>query len=168
MPICSDCGKDLDEHDIEPGFELPDVVWEIPLDEREERAIYTADLCSLDDDRFFIRCVAYVRVHGGREDFAWGLWAEVSEEVFEWYRSVYGSDRRAGSHARAFVANTPPGYESLEEQRATIVFRNGPVRPKLELLPSDHGLYAEQRDGISLSRFHEIIGAIQPSKPNVH
>ena len=168
MPVCSDCGKDLDEHDLDAGFELPDVVWAIPPEEREERAIYTPDLCALDGKRFFIRGVAYVRVHGGRADFGWGLWAEVPEDVFEWYRSVYDSELRAGSHARGLIANTPPGYESLAEQSTTLVFRVGRERPKLELLPSSHGLYVEQRDGISEQRLHEIIGTLQPEDPKLH
>lgn len=139
------------------GFELPDGVAGLTPADREARAIFTHDLCCLDDQHFFVRGVAYVPVHETGSDFGWGFWVEVPEDVFEWYRSVYGTATPAGSLARGFLANTPPSYPSAVDQVVTLVFHATPERPSIELEPSGHLLFREQHDGISVERLHQII-----------
>ena len=135
-------------------------MWTLPAGERRRRARGNGDVHVLDDGRFFIRGVAYVPMRGDERDrFGWGLWAEVTGEVFRRYLSLMHRDGSAEAPAEGLVANTPEGYEDLGAQRVRIRFGPPAERPTFSLLPSAHRLYLEQRDGIGPARLHEIVAA---------
>ena len=150
----------LDRHTVDIGFRYPDAVWTLSAADRRRRARGNGDVHSLDDERFFIRGVAYVPMHGEeRNRFGWGLWAEVAPEVFRRYVSMMHRDGSRETPAEGLVANTPEGYEDTSAQRVRIHFGPSVERPTFTLLPSAHRLYREQRDGIGAARLHEIVAA---------
>ncbi|HXN55442.1 MAG TPA: DUF2199 domain-containing protein [Myxococcales bacterium] len=52
--------------------------------------------------------------------------------------------------------NYLPGYPSTLWLKTRAHLRPAPLRPVLELEPTDHPLALEQRNGISIDRFREI------------
>jgi hypothetical protein len=142
---------------MDVAFGLPDVIHALPEDERAARARTHSDLCSLDDRRFFIRGVVYAPVQQLGTLFGWGVWAEVSREVFLRYQELYDRDATGESPAAGVLANVPPGYERIE-QPLEILFGPPDQRPTFRLMPTDSELYREQVEGLPVRKWHRIIG----------
>jgi hypothetical protein len=157
VTACGHCGRDLGAHARDIGYSLPDVVWALDDDERDRRAKYDSDTCQLDQSRFFIRGIAFVSILETGEHFGWGLWTEVSQQVFARYLELYDADARREPTAEGRLANTPQGYPDLEGHPVDIAFGAADDRPQLTLRTSQHPLSVEQRRGISLARVHELI-----------
>jgi len=161
MKKCSCCGKRLSQHTTDIAFELPDVVWELPKDQKKRRAKFDSDFCRLDDKRYFLRGIALIPFQSRDDAFAWGLWAEVSKDDFFHSASICGKDGTGEAPIAGKLANTPDGYEGLEGHAVTISFRSASERPTFHLLPSKHKMYREQRKGISDQRLHEILQLLE-------
>ena len=156
---CTCCGKELGEFTTDISYQLPDAVWRIPEEERDKRAKFNSDLCSL-GDRFYIRGIAYIPINGTKEEFGWGFWAEVTEEGFRRYLSIYEIDGSEEEPILGTLANTPPGYPSVESQQVQIFFGPASDRPRFMFKESAHPLFREQVHGISIERVHELNNEI--------
>jgi hypothetical protein len=116
------------------------------------------------EGRWFIRGVLQTPFKFADFRFAWGLWAEVSENTV----AAYGEDfDRDGSHLPCEpgrIANELPAiYPSSVGLEVRIQFGPADKRPTLALLPDcPHPLACEQREGLSIERYHEILAAIRP------
>jgi len=152
---CSCCGKDLGEFTTDIAYELPDIVWSIPVEERKNKAKFNSDLCKF-DGKYFIRGIAYVPIKDSSIEFGWGVWADVSEESFNKYLSVYEVDGSNEPPIKGKLANTPRGYESTKDQEVQIFFGSPDNRPRITLVPSEHALSNEQSQGITIERLHEL------------
>ncbi len=152
---CSCCGKDLGEFTTDIAYELPDIVWNIPADNRKSKARFNSDFCKL-DGKHFIRGIAYVPIKNSGIEFGWGFWVDVSEESFNKYLSVYEVDGSNEPPIKGKLANTPTGYERTENQEVQVRFGSPDDRPTITLLPSEHLSFNEQSQGISIERLHEI------------
>ena len=157
MTVCATCGRDLSNHPMDLGCELPDDVWNLPPSERAVRAWFDSNLAVLDGERHFIRGVLFVPVPERGDSFGWGLWAEVSQRVFNRYIEVFEGAGPEEPWATGFLANSPPPYESLLSHPLRIEFRPLRERPLLHLDASEHVLWYEQRYGITSARLHEIL-----------
>lgn len=155
MKTCRCCGKQLGEFTLDIAYQLPDVVWAIPEEERADRAKFNTDLCQY-ADRFYLRGILYTPIIGEDQKFGWGLWAEVDEEVFQKYLSVYDTDGTGQPPVAGVLANTPPGYEGAEGVRIQIHFGPSTERPEFVAEPSSHLFYREQTEGITVERVHEL------------
>jgi len=81
---CRTCGE---THEDLPhiGADYPDPYFDIPEGERATRVKITSDLCSIDDEDFFIRGVVEIHVHGEEYPFGLGVWISEKKEDFETY-----------------------------------------------------------------------------------
>jgi hypothetical protein len=141
---------------MDVAFGLPDAIFDLSEDQRAARAKTHSDLCSLDGTRYFIRGVIYVPVQQLGTNFGWGVWAEVSEEIFFRYREIYDEDGSNEPAAAGILANTPPEYSSVE-QPLEIHFGPPDKRPLFKLTPSQSELYHEQVEGLAVRKWHSII-----------
>lgn len=66
---------------LEPGFRLPDAVFSVPANQHAERVKATKGLATLDEARFFVRCLIPLRVEK-YEFWNVGLWVEVSADAY--------------------------------------------------------------------------------------
>jgi hypothetical protein len=144
---------------MDVGFQLPDVVWSLSESERAARTNYSADLCVLDGTRHFLRGVVYLPVLGLRDRFGLGLWAEVTNDVFDRYLDIYDIDASNEPDADGVLANAPASHESLLGHGVTIHFGLKTQRPTFALKPSNHLLCREQREGITDARLHELVSS---------
>ncbi len=142
------------------AYQLPDIVWAIPDDQRGEKARFNNDLCQF-DERNFIRCVLDVPFAEAPGNFGWGAWAEVDWPTFERYLQLYDEDGNSEPADVGKLANALPAYAGSLGTQVVIQFRDPSKRPSLYLMPGDESQLAlEQRAGINDARYHEILNII--------
>jgi len=158
---CSICGEEHEGLPTDWAYTLPDVVWEIPEEERAERARFNNDLCQM-GERYFIRCMLEVPFKDAAGYFGWGVWAEVEWPVFERYLELYDEDGSSEPSAPGELANELSPYAGSLGTRVTIRFRDPKNRPTLQLKPEDATQLAlDQNAGIDQARHHEILHLFQ-------
>lgn len=152
---CGTCGE---THEGLPhiGFQYPDPYFDIPEHERERRVIASTDLCSIDDEQFFIRGVIYIPVHGQEEDFGFGVWVSQKKENFQTYRDNYDSDQ-IGPFFGWLSTRLICYADDTFCLKTMAYFRGANERPSIVVEPTDHPLSIDQRNGISLERAWELV-----------
>jgi hypothetical protein len=146
--LCSVCGKDHPVDDIEKTFRLPDVVFQIPEDERENRVKVNSNFCALDDSRVFVRGLIPVPVKGKDEPYCWGVWAEVAWDTYsQLYNTWDDDDCSMFEDLKGLVANALPTYEDTIDLPVRIV-RQPDTRPFFFVI-RNHSLKQDQEEGIS-------------------
>lgn len=159
--VCSVCGQEHKGLPTDWAYKLPDMVWSIPAAEREQRAKFNDDLCRF-GDRHFIRCILATPFSGRQGEFAWGIWAEVDEAVFDRYLDLYAQDGSSEPLHQGQIANDLPVYPAAIGMAVDVQFGDTSQRPSLFLRQEDDSVLAnEQRNGIDDARFHEILAVIQ-------
>ncbi len=159
---CPDC---RDIHDGLPDlcFALPDAIFELDPEQRQARALVSSDLCVLDDERYFIRCVLEVALADHTDVFAYGLWAEVKARDFNRYAVYYNTEAPAtASQFEGAIANRLPLTEETLELACAISLSNEEgMRPALRVLNASHSLHGEQETGVELSRALALVGTMR-------
>lgn len=154
--ICESCGKPHPVTEIELTFRLPDDVFELPEADREARCRMNSDIVILDDERFFIRGIVPLKVSNRVHDYALGMWAEVSEDVFSRIYDLWDDpDQSQTPRMPGALANALPFHASTHGLAVTIQLTGTKSRPKFFLDPVEHSLFAEQSRGIDEHRAFE-------------
>lgn len=136
----------------------PDFTASITGSEREKRVFLTTDLCVLDDEHFFIRCLLPLKVCGTEENFAWGIWSSLSKENFLRYKAFYEEDMSDWEPMFGYLSNRLPHYPDTLSLKLSVQTGAQGARPIVRLEPNDHPLAIDQRDGLALEKLLEIVG----------
>lgn len=106
------CTKCRDWHDGLPdiGYDMPAYANEIPEAERANRLFLTSDLCVVDNEHFFIRCVLAVPIRGTGAEFGWGAWSSLSQKNFLRYQEHYDEDMSGWEPMFGYLSNRLPHY----------------------------------------------------------
>jgi hypothetical protein len=127
------------------------------------RTRINADLCTLDESRYFLRGHLHLPfVAGG--DFGWGVWVEVSHDHHDVYAGQIVAEAEGEPTTQyrleGRLANAIPGYRKTLGVPVHVLLREAKQRPSL-WLPSGarHALAREQAGGISAARHHELLEA---------
>jgi len=152
---CKCCGKDIGLFTLDIAYELPDVVWALPENERETKAHYNSDLCQYNDS-YYIRGIALIPINETNTSFGWGLWVEVNKKTFNKYLEIYEVDGTHKPAEESLIANTPLKYENANNLKAKIQFCSPNERPELIFEENDYKLSQEQLNGISVERVHAL------------
>lgn len=146
--LCNVCGKDHPVENIEKAFGLPDVIFQLSEDERQDRAKINSNFCALDDSRVFVRGLIPVPIQGKTDLYCWGVWAEVAWNTYsELYNTWDDEDCSEFEDLEGVIANALPTYEDTIDLPVRIV-RQPDTRP-LFFVTADHALKRDQRNGIS-------------------
>ncbi len=165
--ICSSCGKEHAGLPTDWGFKLPDVVFSLSYLDKYRRSRSNADLCTLDESRYFLRGLLPVPLSGQDDEFSWGIWVEIDKPIHDLYLSHYNDDLSGEHPALGFIANAIPAFSGLGSEPVEIRFSDAKSRPSFYLLPSSaHPLAAEQRSGISPHRHHQYLEACGHFEPD--
>lgn len=153
---CPCCDNEIEPHQMDVAFNLPDAIFELSEEQREARAKTHTDLCSLDDKQFYIRGVIYVPVQELGLNFGWGVWAEVSEATFYRYHEIYEVDGSSESPASGVLANTPPDYSNTPQP---LEIQFGPPDKRPIFIPSltEGEFYTEYVAGLPARKWHSIV-----------
>jgi hypothetical protein len=156
---CSICGQ---LHDDLPDLtsDRPDMWWGVPEAERKRRIKLTSDLCTIDDEDFFIRGVLTIPIHDGPRPFGIGVWVSLSRKDFREY--VRFPDTDAIGPFYGWLCTRIAYYpEETLFLKTMVRFRKGNLRPAIILEPTDHPLAVDQREGITLEKAWDIIHRYQ-------
>ena len=146
---CRRCG---DTHVGLPAwhFDAPAQAAAVPMEERARRVDLTEDGCVIDGEQFFVKGLLEIPVHGVREPFVWGVWLSLSESSFERYVALFHDGRRsAGTGFFGWLCNSVPHHPETQLLKTMLHVRAHPLRPWVELEPTDHPLAVAQREGLS-------------------
>ena len=155
---CATCGQ---RHVGVPsfGWDWPIQYLMVPEPERARRVELGPDHCIIDGEFFFVRGCLEVPVAGHDEPLSWGAWVSLSASSFERYAELHGDPRRApGARFVGWLCSAIPGYPDPDPPlTAAVHVRAWPLRPYIELEPTDHPLAVEQREGITNERVRAIV-----------
>lgn len=154
---CGCCGKQFETLPLDIAFDAP-VYWSlIPEEERAKRAQLDSDYCTLDES-FFVRGLIELPVKGVDDKFCWGVWSSLSRKSLDRIRTVRDEELATDTPSfPSWFSNTISIYPDTLNLKTLVHPRAGGLRPLIELMPSDHPLYIEQRDGITVERVLEIV-----------
>jgi hypothetical protein len=163
MPFtCATCGQ---IHDSLPdlGFRWPDSYFGVPAPERASRIRGDADTCEIDGEEFFIRGVILIPIIGTSEHFGLGVWVSQKRENYQAYRNNFDSPNIGPFFG--WLSNNIPFYQPDTWAMKTMAhFQGGKQRPLIELAPSEHPLYLDFSQGVSLERAWHIVHAQSSSR----
>jgi hypothetical protein len=161
---CKTCGE---VHEGIPTFgaDAPLLYSLLSPETRDDRAVLGSDNCIIDNERFLIRGCLEIPVHGETDPFAWGVWVDVSEADHTKFDTAFGQDMRSevGPFA-GYLGNALPTYPDTMNLVVVAHLRDHGIRPSVEVSPTSHPLYIEQRDGISQQRLAEIYQEVMHAK----
>jgi hypothetical protein len=147
------CHTCVETHEGLPdiGVNYPDPYFDVPEDERDSRVFVTSDLCSIDDEHFFIRGVIQIPVHGQDCDFGFGVWASQKKGNFQTYVDNFESDQ-IGPFFEWLSTRLSCYSDDTFCLKTMAHFRGGKRRPYIEVEPTEHQLAIDQRNGITFER----------------
>jgi hypothetical protein len=160
------CPSCTDKHDGFPAlaYAMPDVIFAMPVAERDARAVVSGDLCILDDDRYFIRCVMTVPVLGCDDTIEYGPWVEVDGRDFGRYAVHFnGGGHPAWLAAEGCLANAFPASSQTTLGLSCMIraAQDPSQRPRVEILDHMHALQGEQLNGVALPRALAIVSQMK-------
>jgi hypothetical protein len=158
---CTTCGA---IHDGLPdvGFRWPDPYFAVPESERSHRIKATIDVCAIDDDEFFIRGVLLLPIKESSDHLGLGVWVSQKRENFQTYLDNF--DTPDIGPFFGWLSNEISFYERESFALKTMAhFQGNNQRPLIELQPSDHPLYLDYANGITLDRAWSIVHAHGPT-----
>jgi hypothetical protein len=151
---CATCGQ---THDGLPdlGYRWPDPYFDVPEAERSLRIKATPDTCSIDDRDFFIRGVIMIPLRDRSDVFGLGVWVSQKRENFQAYMDNFDTDEIGPFFG--WLSNRIPFYlPDTWALKTRAHFQGSKQRPLIELEPSDHPLYLDYSEGITLERAWSI------------
>lgn len=154
---CTTCGK---AHDGLPdlGYRWPDPYFGIPESERAQRIRGTTDICSIDDEDFFIRGIILMPIRDSDDAFGLGVWVSQKRENFQAYLQNFDSADIGPFFG--WLCNRIPFYDEDTWALKTMAhFQGNHQRPLIKPEPSDHPLYRDFAEGITLDRAWAIVHA---------
>jgi hypothetical protein len=156
---CRSCGE-VHEGLADLAFAAPYYYYTVPETERAERTLLTSDLCSIDNEDFFIRGCLEVPIVGRSDIFSWGAWCSVSRVNFDRYREVFDQVHQSSvGPFFGWFSSRLPAYPDTLRLKVMAHLRDHTTRPWFELETSDHPLSIDYREGITLDRLQGIYEA---------
>lgn len=158
--LCATCGE---VHEGLPafGWDYPVQYLNVPDAERDERTHLTTDTCVIDDAEFYVRARLEIPVHGSPEPMTWGVWVSLSATSYDRFVDLLEEPgrEREGSWF-GWLCSAVPCYPDTLLLKTRVHVQPVPLRPVVELEPTDHPLAVDQRQGITAERAATIIASV--------
>lgn len=139
------------------AFNAPDP-WLSQSDEVKEQGRIGDDLCFyVDEDgtHYFARTIIQIPIQDVSEPFMWGVWVSLSQESYEHYFETWDAlDVERGYFG--WLCNALPYYASTYSMAVNVHPQADGARPCLRLHKTDHELYYDQVNGISIEKAQNI------------
>ena len=152
---CSVCGEHHDELLRDIRADVPDAVFELPEEERAERARVGSDSAQYVDaagaNHLYTRGVIHVPIQGADDEFRFGVWVEVAEADFTRLGELWHDPE--GWRARPVagtLANELTLYDGSRGLGVSVqLSENVNLLPRVEVGDAPHPLARDQREGIT-------------------
>jgi hypothetical protein len=162
--ICNTCGKAHPREEIELVLVLPQPILELSKDEKAKRCDISDDMCAIDRNRFFLRGLLPIPVHGRSVPYRIGLWAELDEPTFGRVYTLWEDPSQIDEPPLpAVLANDVPLVPSTLGVIIDIRLTGPTTRPDFYMRDAQHPLAIEQRCGVDSHR--EIEYGNRTTKP---
>ncbi len=147
------------------GFDSP-VYWNerIKLADNEDvifdSSFLSSDLCVIDGEDFFVRCLLRIPVPSMNCWFAYGIWSSLSRHNFAAYvKHLQGAGNVVGSEWPSWLANDVHGTSTANSVEGWIIPQPDGARPIWEVHDNDHPLALAQTNGITAEQLLDIYRA---------
>ena len=170
-PIKYVCASCKEEHEGLPslGYKLPRHYFEVPENERDERIEHDTDFCVIQPSEtslnqhviYSIRTELHIPVKGIDEYISIGLWVSQSEEKFKLYYDTFEEDQ-SDFLSFGWLTLHMPYYKTLTDEgnllslACDVKGRGDNQRPLLHIQKTDHPLYYDTHNGVSLKKAYKI------------
>jgi hypothetical protein len=124
--------------------------------DKDPNSLLTEDLCIIKGRDFFIRGVIQIPVHEYQDAFGWGVWVSQKKENFETYRAHFDSSN-IGPFFGWLCTAIEYYAKPTSELKTMAHFQGEGLRPRIVVEKSDHPIYRQQRDGISIQEAWKIV-----------
>ncbi len=157
LEVCPSCGKKHDSLSGSIPVSMPTAAAKIPADQRVDRVWSNGELCVIDDEKFYLYGSIEIVIHGHAEGFAWGAWAELSEELFFWYQDILEAEGREKNQPfKATLSTDIPFYPPTIGFPVAVHIQPKGLRPHFSLADGPHPLIQDQKNGVSVERIKEF------------
>lgn len=157
---CATCGKYHAALPLDLGFEHPVQLSNIPASEQSRRVRQNLDWCVIDEKEFYVRGVLKIPIvdHPKGESFCYGVWVSLSEKSYTHYIGLGNGIVPAGTRFFGWFCNRIENYPDTLSLKTNVLPQSNGMRPWIVLQPTDHPLYIDQKQGLSMDRVHELVG----------
>jgi hypothetical protein len=159
---CSTC-EEWHEGLPEIFFDRPCYARAVPDTEWDSRVYLSDDLCSIDEEHFFIRVRLPLTIIDIGEPWGFGMWTSLSRTNFQRYCDHFDDDMSSWDPMFGYLSNRIENYPETLELALLVKPQARGLRPLATLEPCDHPLYIEQCDGISLDKVLKLTEQIRHS-----
>jgi hypothetical protein len=153
---CHTCGIEHTDDPLCFGIEAP---WRalVPESEFAQRVDLTPDQCVVDEQSFFIRGHIQVPIHDYPEPLSFSVWSSLSEQSFlRMCNRWEAPDRAFDPPYFGWLCSPIAVYPNTLHLRLSVQSRPPGLTPLFTVEPTEHPLALDQRNGISMERWHEI------------
>ena len=158
---CAVCGETHSGETRDIRMNLPEAIHELGEDERDLRVRLTEDTAVLDGERWFVRGLLELPIEDEDGYFGYGVWVEVSEPDFAALGELWhDEDGWRQDPFPGTLANELVPHEGTLGLPLRLRLRDVRLLPLVELDDAEHELVAEQREGLSRHRVHELAAAV--------
>jgi len=161
--FCATCKQFHSGLPISYAADFPDSYVSLKEEERERRTLIGSDQCIIDNEMYFIRGLAELRIIGFQYPFLGGLWASIWKEAFDEiseYCQTPGRGKLIGPYKGRLSNGLSEYSPTTLNLKCTIRIEPVGSRPLFFIDEHDHPLAVEQRNGISLERVQQIASAL--------
>lgn len=152
---CTKCGE-VHEGLPDVAFRWPDPYFNVPEQERDARIKSTPDTCSIDNEEFLLRGIILIPIKDSTDHFGLGVWVSQKHENFLTYIDNYESANIGPFFG--WLSNRISFYEpDTWAMKTKAHFQGAKARPLIELAPSDHPVYRDYSEGITLEKAWQIV-----------
>lgn len=153
---CQTCGVEHADIPLCFGIEAP---WRafVPEAEFNQRVQLTPDRCIIDRQHFFIRGHIEIPIHNYPEPLAFAVWSSLSEKSFLHMSERWEApDRASDPPYFGWLCSPIAVYPSTIHLKLSVQSRPPGLTHIFTLEPTEHPLAIDQRNGISIDRWHQI------------
>jgi hypothetical protein len=153
---CRECGV---EHDELPDCFGIDAPWRalVPEEEFGQRVELNRDLCVVDGNAFFVRGHIEIPIHDRINPLAFSVWSSLSEKSFlRMHDRWLDSNRADDAPYFGWLSSPIRVYPDTIHLKLGVQSRAPGLVPLFILSDDDHPLAVDQRNGISIERWHQF------------
>jgi hypothetical protein len=153
---CNHCGQT--HEDIPDCFAIgapwPDLVPEAEFDDRVQLSFSE---CIVDEQHFFVRGHIEIPIIDHHESLVFSVWSSLSEKSFiHFFDRSEEPDRETDDPYFGWLSSPIWIYPETRHLKLAVQSRAPGLVPLFILEETDHPLAIDQRNGISIARWHEI------------
>lgn len=155
--VCSCCGQ---RYEGSPNFacSMPDYFHALSPEDRQAYGKIDHNICMINRDGrkdFFIRVCLEITIHGVTDPFVYGVWTSISDKNLKRYLDTWEDTDESDVYS-GWLSNQLTLYPSTLGMKVIAHPRRNSQRPWLEIMPCDHPLYDDWKNGLTFERAQEM------------